>query len=204
MKLEHRTQRDSRRSLLAGAGLAALFALGGCPAPGGGFTSIDITGADYGRDFELPDADGKVRTLADFRGKLVLLFFGYAQCPDVCPTALTRALEVRRAMGDDGQKVQVVFITVDPERDTPAVLKEYMAAFDPGFIALRGSPEQTAAVAREFRAVYMKVPTGSSYAVDHTAITYVFDTQGRLRLAVRHETGAEPMRADLQRLLARG
>ena len=190
----------SRRALCVA--LAALvFGTGGCDKFKRRFQGIDITGADYARDFLLPDANGVERSLADFRGKYVLLFFGYAQCPDVCPTALSRAVEVRRLLGTDGAKVQVVFITVDPERDTPGVLREYLAAFDPSFIALRGTPEQTEKTAREFKAFYQKVPTGSSYAMDHSALTYVFDTTGKVRLALRHADTAQQYADDLRQLM---
>ena len=152
-------------------------------------------------DFNLPDAEGKPRSLAEFKGKVVLVFFGFAQCPDVCPTALGRAIEVRKLLGADGERVQVVFITVDPERDTPQVLREYMKAYDPSFIALRGNAEQLAATAKEFKVYFQKVPTSSSYTMDHTAVTYAFDPQGRLRLALKHEQSAQDVAADLRNLL---
>ena len=143
------------------------------------FQSIDLAGADWGRDFRLRDPEGRTRALADFRGKAVLIFFGFTQCPDVCPTALSRAAEVLRLLGDDGSRVQVIFVTVDPERDSPELLRAYTQAFHPSFLGLWGDLEQTAATAADFRVVYRKVPTGSSYTMDHTAISYVFDPQGR-------------------------
>jgi protein SCO1/2 len=188
-------------NLLAIVALGTL-ALAGCEAPAAEFIGIDLTGAEFARDFRLPDTKGVERTLADFRGSYLLVFFGYAQCPDVCPTALTRAVEVRKQLGDAGERVRVVFITVDPERDTAGVLDEYMAAFDPSFVALRGSLEQTEKTARDFRALYMKVPTGSSYAMDHTALTYVFDPAGKLRLGLAHASSAEQVVADLRLLMA--
>jgi protein SCO1/2 len=195
----HHAARLRRRSLLA-AGTCMLAALAaGCSKRG--FESIDLTGADYGRDFKLPDADGQLRQLSDFRGRVVLLFFGFTQCPDVCPTALTRALEAMKLLGADAQRVPVVFVTVDPERDTPVVLREYMRAFHPSFIGLHGDEAQIAAAAKEFKVFYAKVPTPGSYAIDHTAITYAFDPTGRLRLAIRHAQSAESMAHDLRILL---
>lgn len=172
---------------------------GGAPA---GFTGIDITGAEYARDFALTDFNGVPRTLADYRGKAVMLYFGFVQCPDVCPTALTRASEVLRLIGPQAAaRVQLLFVTVDPERDTPDLLKEYMAAFDPSFMALTGSLEHIKATANEFRVYFKKVPTGSTYTMDHTALTYLFDPQGKVRVALRHEQTAADYAADVQRVL---
>lgn len=173
---------------------------GGKPA----FKAIDITGADYGRSLSLPDQDGKTRTLADFKGKVTVVFFGYTQCPDVCPTTMAELAQVKKALGPQGERVQGVFITVDPERDTPERLKAYMRSFDPGFVALRGTPEQTTAAAKDFRVYYAKVPgkTQDSYTMDHTAGSYIFDTSGRLRLFTRYGSGAEALKSDLQALLA--
>ena len=165
------------------------------------FRSTDVTGAEFGRDFSLRDADGKVRTLADFRGKLVMIFFGFTQCPAVCPTALLNAAEVKRALGSDGDRVQVLFITLDPERDTPELLRQYATAFDPGFVGLYADLEGTRRVAQEFRVFYQKVPTGGSYTIDHSALTYVYDAQGKLRLAVRHDQPVAETVADLRALL---
>ena len=196
-----------RRHLLLLAGASAvLAACDRAGAPGAGsakFHSIDITGAEYARDFKLTDQHGQQRTLADFKGKLVAVFFGFTQCPDVCPTALAELAQVKQALGPDGDKLQGVFITVDPERDTPELLKAYMANFDPGFVALRGTPEQTAAVAKEFKVFYAKVPgkTPGSYTMDHTAGVYVFDTQGRIRLFTRHGAGAQALVDDMKQLL---
>jgi protein SCO1 len=167
-----------------------------------GFKGIDITGAPYGHGFSLTDFNGQPRTLADFQGKVVMLYFGFVQCPDVCPTALSRAAAVMEQLGTKAAEVQLLFVTVDPERDTPELLREYMAAFDPAFMALTGTQEQIRAAAGEFRAYYKKVPTGSSYTMDHTALTYLFDRQGRIRVALRHEQDAGEYAADIRTLLA--
>lgn len=172
------------------------------PNPTSGFKGIDITGAPYGKGFALTDMHGQPRTLADFKGQVVMLYFGFVQCPDVCPTALTRAAEVMRLLGpEQARRVQVIFVTVDPERDTPELLRDYMAAFDARFLALYGNAEQTKTTADEFKAFYKKVPTGSSYTMDHSALSYLFDTEGRLRVALRHEQTATDYAADIARLL---
>ncbi|HET7791867.1 MAG TPA: SCO family protein [Rhizobacter sp.] len=171
-----------------------------------GFKAVDITGADYGSKLSLPDQNGQVRTLVDFKGKLTVVFFGYTQCPDVCPTTMAELAAVKKALGKDGERVQGVFITIDPERDTPELLKAYMAGFDPSFIALRGTLEQTAAIAKDFKVFYAKVPGKSdgSYTMDHTAGSYIFDANGKLRLFTRYGSGAEALAADLKALLAAG
>ena len=192
-----------RRQLLLAGLLGCTLLLGACDrnAPPS-FHGNDVTGATFGKDFRLLDPDGKERSLADFRGKVVAVFFGYTQCPDVCPTALARAVEVKRLLGkEDAERLQVVFITVDPERDTPEVLKAYTAAFDPTFLGLYGSPERTAETAKSFAAMYRKVPTGSSYSMDHTASSYIYDPQGRLRLQLPHALGAHEYAADIRTLL---
>ena len=185
--------------------LASAFIAGCDRAPGAGpaFKAIDVSGADFGRELALPDAEGRPRSLADFRGKVTVIFFGYAQCPDVCPTTLAELAEARRALGRAGQDVQGVFVTVDPERDTPEMLKAYVASFDPSFVALRGSPEQTREAAKAFKIFYARVPgkTEGSYTVDHTAGAYVLDREARLRLFTRHGTGAEALVHDLRLLL---
>lgn len=165
------------------------------------FKGLDITGAPYGKDFKLPDHNGQERTLADFRGKVVMLYFGFVQCPDVCPTALSRAVETRRLLGADGERLQIIFITVDPERDAAPVLKEYMAAFDPSFLALSGDLKRTRDTADSFKAYYKKVPTGSSYTMDHSALSYLFDPTGTLRVAMRHEQTAQDYAHDIALLL---
>jgi len=178
--------------------LAALpLAANAAPA----FTGIDITGSTIGPDYKLSYSDGKPASLRDFKGKYVLLFFGFTQCPDVCPTALARAVEIKRLLGADGDKMQVVFVTVDPERDTGPLLTEYMRAFDPAFVAVRGTLEQTAKAAADFKIFYRKVPSGSSYTMDHTALTYVFDAGGKIRLALKHEQTAQQCAADLRQLM---
>lgn len=163
---------------------------------------IDLSGASFGDGFRLKDADGKVRTLEDFKGKVVLMFFGFTQCPDVCPTALVNASQIKSLLGADGDKLQVLFITVDPERDTPEVLREYTHAFDPSFIGLYGNDQETAEVAKAYRVFYAKVPTGNSYTMEHTALTYVFDTQGTLRMALRHEQTPEQSAEDIRKVMA--
>lgn len=195
-----------RYALLA---FAALVALAGCERFGTSpakpaFQAVDITGAEYARELALPDAEGQLRSLADFKGKVTLVFFGYTHCPDVCPTTLAELAAVKRELGADGERVQGVFVSVDPERDTPEILKAYMASFGPGFVALRGTPEQTQAAAKEFKVFFAKAPGSSAgnYGVDHTAGTYVFDPQGRVRLFVRYGAGAEALRHDLKLLLA--
>lgn len=195
-----------RRRLLALAGAAAITPLmTACDrTPKPSFKSVDITGADYAHRLRLPDADGQARSLDDFKGKAVVVFFGYTQCPDVCPTTLQQLVETKRLLGPLGDKLQGLFVTVDPERDTPEVLKAYTGAFDPAFIALRGNAEETAAAAKEFKIFYRKVDgsTPQSYTIDHTAAAYVIDPQGRPRLYVRHGMPAADLAADLKLLLA--
>jgi protein SCO1/2 len=198
----------SRRQSLLWLAAGAAGLLSGCDrlSPGGqpatpSFKGIDITGADYARGFSLTDFNGQTRTLADFQGRVVMLYFGFVQCPDVCPTALTRAAAVMERLGPRAGDLQVVFVTVDPERDTPELLREYMAAFHPSFLALTGNAEQIAQTAKDFRAFYKKVPTGSSYTMDHTALSYLFDRQGRIRVALRHEQTADDYTADVRALL---
>lgn len=168
------------------------------------FKNTDVTGLDYGKDFALNDHAGKPRTLADFKGKAVVVFFGYTQCPDVCPTTLSEMAAVMQQLGPLSDKVQVLFITVDPGRDTPELLSKYVPAFDPRFLGLVGDQAATEKVAKEFRVFYQKVPgkEQGSYTVDHTAGSYVFDPQGRLRLFIRHGQGAEPIAHDLKLLLS--
>jgi len=191
----------SRRRLLIGCGWVMFAALGGCSPQAPRFHAQDVTGADYGRGFSLPDTEGRIRTLADFRGEVLGLFFGFIQCPDVCPTALSRAVAVKEQLGAQGARFRIAFVTVDPERDTPSVVRSYLNAFDPSFVGLIPPDQETLAqVAKEYR-VYRKVPTGSSYTMDHTATTFVYDPQGRLRLAVPHALGANEFAADVALLL---
>lgn len=191
-------------SMLARLLLVVLAALlGGCDPGAERFNNVDITGANYARDFRLTDFNGRPRTLADFRGKVVVMFFGYTQCPDVCPTTMTDMAEVKRRLGPDGDKVQVIFVTLDPDRDTAEVLSQYVPGFDPTFLGLRGSREETAAIAKDFKVFYQKVPgkTETSYTMDHTAGSYVFDTEGRVRLFLRHAGAVDPIVTDLRKLL---
>lgn len=190
--------------LMAWTGLAAAsWSLAACSERKPSFNAVDITGADYARNFSLNDADGKLRTLADFKGKVVVLFFGYAQCPDVCPTTMSEMAQVKQQLGADGDKLQVLFVTVDPERDTPAVMKAYMGAFDPAFVALIPTPEQLPALAKDFKAYYKKVEgkTPTSYSMDHSAASFVYDTEGRLRLYARYGAGVPAMVSDVKALL---
>jgi len=186
-------------------GLAALL-LGACEAGGPKFAASDVTGSAFGRDFALQDSDGRERTLADFRGKAVVLFFGYTQCPDVCPTTLAALAEAMKQLGPDADRVQVLFITVDPDRDTAALLRQYVPAFDRRFLGLRGDADATARTAKEFKVIYEKVPgaTPGTYTMDHSAGSYVFDPQGRLRLYVANGQGPDVFAHDLRELLRAG
>ena len=191
--------------VLAIAGLVAYTLLvAGCLRADDGavaFRGLDLTGAPYGQDFRLIAPDGRERTLADFRGKAVLLYFGFTQCPDVCPTALIRAAEAKRLLGPLGERLQVIFVTIDPERDVAVVLRDYTAAFDPTFLGLHGDAQSTRETAEHFKVYFRKVPTGGSYTMDHSTLSYAFDPQGRLRLALRHEQNAQDYAHDLRLLL---
>jgi protein SCO1/2 len=194
----------ARRRLVCGLGVAGLLALAaGCRRGGPSFSAIDVTGAAFGRDFALTDHLGQPRTLADYRGKVVVVFFGFTQCPDVCPTTLSDLALARQKLGPAGQDLQVIFITVDPERDTQAVLAQYVPGFDPSFVGLYGSAAEIERTAREFKVFYQKVPgkTATSYTIDHTAGSYVFDRDGRVRLFVKHAQGVDALVGDLKRLL---
>ena len=179
-----------------------LLALSGCGEKQA-FTNTDLTGLSYARDFALTDHNGKPRTLADFKGKAVLAFFGYTQCPDVCPTTMAALATVMQQLGKDADRLQVLFITVDPERDTQALLARYVPAFDPRFLGLRGDHAATDKVAREFKVFYQKVPgkAPGSYTMDHTSGSYVFDPQGRIRLFVRNDQGTSAIVHDIKLLL---
>ena len=177
--------------------------LAGCFDNKPSFVSIDLTGADYASDFLLPDQNGKQRSIKDFAGKVVVVFFGFTQCPDVCPTTMSELVEVRNALGKDGARVQGIFVTVDPQRDTPEVLKAYVENFDPSFIALRPtSPEQLAALAEDFKVYYKQVEgrTPTSYSMDHSAGSYIYDTRGQLRLYSRYGMGAKALVGDIAQL----
>jgi len=192
------------------AALGGAAVLAACDRPGGppkpSFKATDVTGADYGKTLALTDHTGAPRSLADFAGKVVVLFFGFTQCPDVCPTTLATMSDVMKRLGPDSDRVQVIFVTVDPDRDTPAVLGPYVTAFDPRFLALYGDKDAIAKAAREFKVFYQKVPgkTEGTYSIDHTAASYVLDGKGRLRLYVRHQQTGEEIAADLKVLLAGG
>ena len=186
-------------AILAGAGVFLTACSKGKPE----FRGVDISEVEYARDIPLPDHNGQQRSLKDFRGKVVVVFFGYTQCPDVCPTTMQEMAEVKKMLGPDGDRLQSIFVTVDPERDTPDMLKAYMGNFDPSFLALRGTPEQTAAVAKDFKIYFKKVDgkTPTSYTMDHSAGSYIYDTQGRLRVYYRYGSGVEALAADVRSLL---
>lgn len=181
-------------------------AAAGCMDSKPAFKAVDITGAEYARDFPLPDTTGRMRSVKEFQGKAVVVFFGFTQCPDVCPTTLTELSTARQLLGADGARVQGIFVTVDPERDTPQVLQAYLANFGPDYVGLRGTPEQLAAVAKDFKIYYKKVEgkTPGSYTMDHSAASYVYDPQGRLRLYTRYGSGAQALADDLRLLLKQG
>ena len=183
--------------------IASVALLTACSGDKLKFSAIDVTGADYAKDFALTDHNGQARSIKDFSGKVVVLFFGYTQCPDVCPTTMTELVEVKKLLGADGDKLQGLFVTVDPARDTPAVLKSYMANFDPTFLALYAAPEALAVVAKDYKVYYKKAEgkTATSYTMDHSAGSYIYDTQGKLRLYTRYGSGVAPLAADIKLLL---
>ncbi|WP_296908666.1 SCO family protein [Polaromonas sp.] len=190
---------------LAGAAALSVAAglLAACSPEKPQFSSIDLTGADYPQGFSLLDQNGKPRALKDFAGKVVVVFFGFTQCPDVCPTTMADLAQVKQQLGPDGGKLQAIFITVDPERDTPELLKAYMGNFDPSFLALRPTLDQLPQVAKDFKVYYKKVDgkTPGSYTMDHSAGSYVFDGKGRVRLYTRYGVGAEVLASDIRLLL---
>lgn len=200
-------KRNALRLIAASALLAgATGVLTACKqeAPKASFNAIDLTGSkEYGQDFAMPDQNGQQRTMADFKGKATLLFFGYTQCPDVCPTTLADLAAAKQKLGAKGDKLQVIFVSVDPARDTPEILKAYMANFDPSFLALRGSDDELAKMAKDFKIYYKKVDgkTPTSYNMDHSAGSYVYDTAGRLRVYNRYGSGAQALGADVRALL---
>lgn len=195
----------SRRNLMAAVGsLLVAVSLAACKGGEPGFHATDVTGGDLARNgFTLTGHDGKPHSLAAEKGKAVVVFFGFTHCPDVCPTTMVELAEVMKLLGPKADRVQVFFVSVDPERDTRELLAQYVPAFDPRFVGLTGTPEEIAAMAKDFRVFYQKsAVTGSdNYSVDHTAGTYVFDPQGRLRLFARYGAGAQPMADDIGRLL---
>jgi len=192
-----------RRAAALSLVLFALVLTGGCSRDGPKFQASDISGASFGRDFALTDHTGEPRALADYRGKAVVVFFGYTQCPDACPTTLSALAEAMKKLGPDADRVQVLFVTVDPARDTPALLAAYVPAFDPRFAGLYGDAAATERVAKEFKVIYQKQPgaTPSTYTVDHSTGTYIFDPQGRLRLYVSHGQSPDVFAHDLRELL---
>lgn len=199
---------NKRCALQRLAGLAALGTLSvpllqACSESKPAFAGIDVTGAPYARNFELTDHHGRVCRLEDFAGKVVVLFFGYTQCPDVCPTSMGELAQVKQALGADGDRLQGLFVTVDPERDTPPVLQAYMQAFDPSFLALYTSVDKLTALAKDFKLYFKKVEgkTATSYTMDHTAGSYVYDPKGQLRLFTRYGSGAQALLADVRLLL---
>ncbi len=195
------------RRILCMLGMNLMLAsLMGCSDEKPAFKAVDITGADYAQGWELTDHNGQVRTLKEFAGKAVIVFFGYTQCPDVCPTSMQELVEVKRLLGVDGERLQGIFITVDPERDTTELLKAYMANFDPSFVALRPAVEQLPKVTKDFKIYFKKVDgsTPTSYTMDHSAGSFTFDPQGRIRLYNRYGMGAPALADDLKILLKGG
>ena len=187
--------------------LCCVLALTACEksqSPKVPFANTDITGLDYAKGFALTDHNGKPRTLADFKGKVVVVFFGYTQCPDVCPTTLSELAGIKKALGSEAERLQVIFITLDPQRDTPELMAGFVPAFDSSFLGLWGEQAVIGKVAKDFKVFAQKVPSkdSKSYTIDHTAGSYVFDDQGRIRLFVRHGQGGDGLQKDLQRLLA--
>lgn len=168
------------------------------------FVGIDLTGADYAQGFDLPDHNGQLRKLADFAGKVVVVFFGYTQCPDVCPTSLAELAEAKQMLGADGDRLQGIFISVDPERDTPAIMKDYMASFDPSFLALHATPTELVGLSKAFKLYYKRVEgsTPNTYTMDHSAGSYVYDPKGRIRLYHRYGGGPAGLAADIKLLLS--
>jgi protein SCO1 len=186
-------------AVLAGTGFLAA-----CSESKPSFFSIDVTGADYAKGFELNDHNGKLRHLNDFSGKVVVMFFGYTQCPDVCPTTMTEMAAIKKALGKDGDRLQVLYVTVDPERDTPELLKAYMENFDPSFLALYTTPAKLAELAKDYKIYYKKVEgsTPTSYTMDHSAGSYLYDPKGRLRLFSRYGSPQDALTKDIKTLLA--
>ena len=190
----------SRRTLLLAASVLALTAW---EKPAQSFNAIDITGADYATGFSLTDHNGQARTLADFKGKVVVIFFGFTQCPDVCPTSMSELAQARQMLGADGDRLQGLFVSIDPERDTPDIMKQYMSSFDPTFLALFAKPDELPEVAKSFKVYYKKV-VGSqpdTYTMDHSAGSYIYDPNGKIRLYSRYGSGAQSLADDVKKLL---
>ncbi len=197
-------KRNALKLIAASAlSISAAAVLTACSPDGPAFRGVNLTGADYARDFSLTDHNGQLRSLKDLRGKVVVVFFGFTQCPDVCPTSMQELAEVKAALGADGERLQGIFISVDPERDTLELLKAYMENFDPSFLALRPTPEQLPALAKDFKIYYKKVDgtTPTSYTLDHSAGSYLYDPQGRLRVYHRYGSGTEALTEDVRLLL---
>jgi protein SCO1/2 len=196
------TQRFLTRSLLA---FITVFSVMACSNQNIKFNNVDITGSKaFGKDFSLMDHNGKKRELSEFKGQLVVMFYGYTQCPDVCPTTMTEMQGVMELLGKNANRVQVMFVTVDPERDTQELLSQYVPAFDKRFLGLRPqTTEELEKITKDFKVFYKKVPGNSptSYTIDHTAGSYVFDTKGQLRLFLKHHQGPQPIAEDLKKLL---
>lgn len=192
------------RAMLAACLVGGMLLVTGCGKSEPAFQNLDLTGnTQFGTDFSLPDTNGKMHSIADYKGKAVVLFFGYTHCPDVCPTTMAELSQAMQQLGPDAQRVQVLFVTVDPARDTPQVLSQYVHAFNPSFVALRPDDAQLAKVAKDFRVYYAKVPgkTLDDYTMNHTAASYVFDPSGQLRLFARDGQGVQPWVHDLKLLL---
>lgn len=196
-------KRQTLQRLAAAALLVSTGFLGACSESKPSFSAVDITGADYAKGFELNDHNGKVRHLTDFNGKVVLMFFGYTQCPDVCPTTMSDMAEIKKTLGADGERLQVLFVTVDPERDTPELLKAYMENFDQSFLALYAPPKKLEELTKDYKIYYKKVEgsTPTSYSMDHSAGSYIYDPKGQLRLFSRYGTPKDVLTKDLQTLL---
>lgn len=192
-----------RRLLHAGGAIALLPVLAACGGEQATFNATDVTGIDIGKDWALPDLDGVMRSAKDYTGKVAVVFFGFIQCPDVCPTTLMQLTQVKEALGDDGDRMQVLFVTVDPERDTPEIIRAYLDGFDPAFDGLRGSPEQLATVAKSFKTFYAKAPLDGDggYTMEHAAGLYLFDPKGQVRLYASQVTSADAMASDIRKLL---
>ncbi|GAA5236582.1 SCO family protein [Verticiella sediminum] len=203
--MTHSLLKPARRRLLAAgaAGLALPALLSGCLDKSASFRGTDVGRSDIGQNWRLPDTEGEMRSAEDFKGKVAVAFFGFIQCPDVCPTTLAELTEVKRQLGPDGERMQVLFITVDPERDTPQIIREYLDNFDGSFVGLRGDLEQLADAARAFKAFYAKVPGpgGEGYTMDHSAGLYFFDPEGNVRVYARYGQPVEDMVADVRTLL---
>ncbi|HCX80962.1 MAG: photosynthetic protein synthase I [Curvibacter sp. RIFCSPHIGHO2_12_FULL_63_18] len=197
-------KRFALKSIAIGAmAMGSMAVLTACSEQKPSFASVDVTGANYAKDFELTDHNGQVRHLTDFKGKVVVMFFGFTQCPDVCPTSMAELAEVKQLLGKDGDRLQGLFVTVDPERDTAPVLKAYMGNFDPTFLALSTTPDKLAALAKDYKVYYKKVEgkTPTSYTMDHSAGSYIYDPQGNLRLFTRYGSGAKVLASDIAQLL---